>query len=132
MWTSEPQIPQARTLISTSSAPICGSGSSRSSNRGSCQTCDPLRAIRVASSCAVGRYSSRGAHSPPTCMARIGASIRSPRMTLREQLEDVCAVTVTPFDDGGIDLDGVARNARHLTDGGVRVVVCGGNTGEFY
>jgi 4-hydroxy-tetrahydrodipicolinate synthase len=65
-------------------------------------------------------------------MARIEASIRSPRMTLREQLEDVCAVTVTPFDGGGIDLDGVARNARHLTDGGVRVVVCGGNTGEFY
>lgn len=39
---------------------------------------------------------------------------------------------VTPFAARGIDLDGVARNARHLSDGGVRVVVCGGNTGEFY
>jgi 4-hydroxy-tetrahydrodipicolinate synthase len=50
----------------------------------------------------------------------------------RERLEDVCAVTVTPFADGGVDLDGVARNARHLTQAGIRVVVCGGNTGEFY
>lgn len=51
---------------------------------------------------------------------------------LVSRLADVSAVTTTPFDGEAIDLDGVARNARFLADAGVRVIVCGGNTGEFY
>jgi 4-hydroxy-tetrahydrodipicolinate synthase len=53
-------------------------------------------------------------------------------VALREQLEDVSAVTVTPFAGDGVDLDGVAGNARFLDDAGIRLIVCGGNTGEFY
>ncbi len=53
-------------------------------------------------------------------------------MALREQLEDVSAVTVTPFAGNGVDRDGVAGNARFLADAGIRLIVCGGNTGEFY
>jgi 4-hydroxy-tetrahydrodipicolinate synthase len=65
-------------------------------------------------------------------MARIAVEYTIARVALREQLEDVSAVTVTPFAGDTVDLDGVARNARHLSDAGVRVVVCGGNTGEFH
>ncbi len=53
-------------------------------------------------------------------------------MALSEQLRDVSAVSVTPFSNGGVDLEGVASNARFLAAAGVRVIVCGGNTGEFY
>jgi 4-hydroxy-tetrahydrodipicolinate synthase len=65
-------------------------------------------------------------------MARIGAEYTIAPVASGEQLEDVNAVTVTPFAGDEIDLEGVGRNVRHLTDAGVRVVVCGGNTGEFY
>ncbi len=51
---------------------------------------------------------------------------------LPSRLADVSAVTATPFGGDAIDLDGVARNARFLAEAGVRVIVCGGNTGEFY
>jgi 4-hydroxy-tetrahydrodipicolinate synthase len=53
-------------------------------------------------------------------------------VALREQLEDVNAVTVTPFGGHDVDRDGVRRNARFLADAGIRLIVCGGNTGEFY
>src|SRR5919106_260097 len=47
MWTSEPQIPQARTRIRTSSAPSPGSSSSRTAKTGFRHTMLPFRATRV-------------------------------------------------------------------------------------
>ncbi|MEV0618722.1 dihydrodipicolinate synthase family protein [Nonomuraea sp. NPDC050404] len=53
--------------------------------------------------------------------------------SLTELLNDVAAVTVTPFDaGGGIDLDANARLVRRLVDAGVNVITPNGNTGEFY
>jgi 4-hydroxy-tetrahydrodipicolinate synthase len=49
-------------------------------------------------------------------------------------LTDVAVVTVTPFRSGDarpIDHDGLARNLTYLLDNGVRLLVAGGNTGEF-
>ncbi|GAA2209489.1 dihydrodipicolinate synthase family protein [Nonomuraea monospora] len=52
---------------------------------------------------------------------------------LTELLNDVAAVTVTPFDaDGAVDLDANAKLVRRLIDAGVRVITPNGNTGEFY
>ncbi|MET7328831.1 dihydrodipicolinate synthase family protein [Nonomuraea sp. NPDC005650] len=48
-------------------------------------------------------------------------------------LNDVAAVTVTPFDEGGaVDLDANAKLVRRLVDAGVNVITPNGNTGEFY
>lgn len=49
-------------------------------------------------------------------------------------LADVSVVTVTPFLDDGprsVDHAGLERNLEHLLRGGVRLLVAGGNTGEF-
>lgn len=51
---------------------------------------------------------------------------------VRARLDDVSVVAATPFAGSEVDLDGVARNARFLAEAGAGVVVCGGNTGEFY
>jgi 4-hydroxy-tetrahydrodipicolinate synthase len=56
------------------------------------------------------------------------------RTAWREILADVAVVTVTPFRGDRLELidhDGMARNIQHLLRGGVRLVVAGGNTGEF-
>jgi 4-hydroxy-tetrahydrodipicolinate synthase len=48
-------------------------------------------------------------------------------------LADVSVVTVTPFDGGdSVDLAGLRRNLAHVLDGGARIVVAGGNTGEVW
>jgi 4-hydroxy-tetrahydrodipicolinate synthase len=52
----------------------------------------------------------------------------------REILADVAVVTVTPFSGDrldAIDHQGLERNLEHLVRGGVRLLVAGGNTGEF-
>jgi 4-hydroxy-tetrahydrodipicolinate synthase len=49
-------------------------------------------------------------------------------------LADVAVVTVTPFsadDLGSVDHAGLERNLERLLDGGIRLLVAGGNTGEF-
>jgi 4-hydroxy-tetrahydrodipicolinate synthase len=49
-------------------------------------------------------------------------------------LADVAVVTVTPFQGNGakeVDHDGLGRNLAFLLDNGVRLLVAGGNTGEF-
>ncbi|MCF6473053.1 dihydrodipicolinate synthase family protein [Nonomuraea sp. MG754425] len=52
---------------------------------------------------------------------------------LTRTLNDIAAVTVTPFDaDGAVDLDANAKLVRRLIDAGVRVITPNGNTGEFY
>lgn len=56
------------------------------------------------------------------------------RTAWREILADVAVVTVTPFRGDHLELidhDGMARNIGHLLRGGVRLLVAGGNTGEF-
>lgn len=53
-------------------------------------------------------------------------------ISLRDRLADVVVTTVTPFDvDGRVDLDAVERQALFLVEHGIRVLVPGGNTGEF-
>jgi 4-hydroxy-tetrahydrodipicolinate synthase len=53
--------------------------------------------------------------------------------SLTEILNDVAAVTVTPFDAGGaVDLDANAALVRRLIGAGVKVITPNGNTGEFY
>ncbi|MGP3964224.1 dihydrodipicolinate synthase family protein [Nonomuraea sp. 3N208] len=53
--------------------------------------------------------------------------------SLTERLQDVVAVTVTPFDaDGAVDLDTNAKLVRRLIEAGVNVITPNGNTGEFY
>jgi 4-hydroxy-tetrahydrodipicolinate synthase len=52
----------------------------------------------------------------------------------REILADVAVVTVTPFTGDGlaaINHEGLGRNLDHLVRAGVRLLVAGGNTGEF-
>ena len=48
-------------------------------------------------------------------------------------LADVAVVTVTPFTDAlrAVDHGGLERNLERLIGGGVRLLVAGGNTGEF-
>jgi 4-hydroxy-tetrahydrodipicolinate synthase len=65
-----------------------------------------------------------------TGLARASAD----RATWRQILADVAVVTVTPFSGNrldAVDHDGLARNLEHLIHGGVRLLVAGGNTGEF-
>jgi 4-hydroxy-tetrahydrodipicolinate synthase len=60
--------------------------------------------------------------------------IGADREAWRRVLADVAVVTVTPFSGERlerIDREGMARNLGHLVDGGVRLLVAGGNTGEF-
>lgn len=62
------------------------------------------------------------------------APVTADRRAWREILADVAVVTVTPFSDD--DLRSVAhadleRNLDRLIRGGVRLLVAGGNTGEF-
>lgn len=56
------------------------------------------------------------------------------RAIWRQILADVAVVTVTPFSGPrleSIDHEGLRRNLTHLLGGGVRLLVAGGNTGEF-
>jgi 4-hydroxy-tetrahydrodipicolinate synthase len=56
------------------------------------------------------------------------------RARWRAILSDVAVVTVTPFagpQQAAIDRAGLERNVRWLVDRGVRLLVAGGNTGEF-
>lgn len=56
------------------------------------------------------------------------------RTRWRAILSDVAVVTVTPFagpQQAAIDRPGLERNVRWLVDRGVRLLVAGGNTGEF-
>jgi 4-hydroxy-tetrahydrodipicolinate synthase len=62
------------------------------------------------------------------------ATGRPDRDRWRRVLADVAVVTVTPFrgaDLEGVDHQGLARNLDHVLDAGVRLLVAGGNTGEF-
>lgn len=62
------------------------------------------------------------------------ASVRPDRIAWREILADVAVVTVTPFSGDRletVDHDGMERNLEHLIRGGARLLVAGGNTGEF-
>jgi 4-hydroxy-tetrahydrodipicolinate synthase len=56
------------------------------------------------------------------------------RAAWRRVLTDVSVVTVTPFAGDRlerVDHEGMARNIEHLVTTGVRLLVAGGNTGEF-
>lgn len=56
------------------------------------------------------------------------------RAAWRTILADVAVVTVTPFTgraQARVDNDGLTRNLEHLLRAGVRLLVAGGNTGEF-
>ncbi len=56
------------------------------------------------------------------------------RRVWREILADVAVVTVTPFSGERletVDHEGMTRNLERLVEGGVRLLVAGGNTGEF-
>ncbi|MFL5754898.1 MAG: dihydrodipicolinate synthase family protein, partial [Chloroflexota bacterium] len=61
-------------------------------------------------------------------------AVTTDRGRWREILTDVAVVTVTPFSGpqlGSVDHDGLARNIRRLVGAGIRLLVAGGNTGEF-
>jgi 4-hydroxy-tetrahydrodipicolinate synthase len=56
------------------------------------------------------------------------------RQSWREILADVAVVTVTPFSGDrlqAVDHEGLERNLERLVRGGARLLVAGGNTGEF-
>jgi hypothetical protein len=56
------------------------------------------------------------------------------RAAWRQILADVAVVTVTPFAGERletVDHDGLARNLERVLGGGARLLVAGGNTGEF-
>ena len=60
--------------------------------------------------------------------------VTADRRAWREILADVAVVTVTPFSADGlrsVDHAGLERNLDRLIRGGVRLLVAGGNTGEF-
>lgn len=67
---------------------------------------------------------------PSAGLPRVAAD----RTTWAHILADVSVVTVTPFLDDGprsVDHAGLERNLEHLLRGGIRLLVAGGNTGEF-
>jgi 4-hydroxy-tetrahydrodipicolinate synthase len=67
---------------------------------------------------------------PSGGLPRVGAD----RAAWRRILADVSIVTVTPFLDDGprsVDHAGLERNLERLRYGGARLLVAGGNTGEF-
>src|SRR5438105_4448442 len=68
-WTSEPQMPHARTRISTSSGATGGSGRSVTRKRGRRHTRLPLRASRRSAAPGSGATPPRGAHSASTSIA---------------------------------------------------------------
>lgn len=48
-------------------------------------------------------------------------------------LRDIHAITIAPFDaNDAIDTAAVEANVTHLIDGGMRVIVAAGNTGEYH
>jgi 4-hydroxy-tetrahydrodipicolinate synthase len=52
---------------------------------------------------------------------------------VRQALESVVAITVTPFDEaGGVDADAYARVLARAVDAGIGTVTPNGNTSEFY
>jgi 4-hydroxy-tetrahydrodipicolinate synthase len=59
--------------------------------------------------------------------------VAADRTAWTQILADVSVVTVTPFspDLRGVDHGGLEQNLERLIRGGVRVLVAGGNTGEF-
>jgi 4-hydroxy-tetrahydrodipicolinate synthase len=61
-------------------------------------------------------------------------AVSTDRAVWRRLLADVAVVTVTPFTgdrQDQVDVAGLARNLEHLVGAGVRLLVAGGNTGEF-
>jgi len=56
------------------------------------------------------------------------------RSSIYEDLKSICAIHITPFDSEtkAIDWESLDANIRFLLDSGVRAIVTGGNTGEFY
>ena len=70
---------------------------------------------------------------------RVGApggwtAVTADRNAWREILADVAVVTVTPFSGDrlqAVDHEGLERNLERLVRGGARLLVAGGNTGEF-
>jgi 4-hydroxy-tetrahydrodipicolinate synthase len=66
--------------------------------------------------------------------SRLARPLSANRSQWREVLADVAVVTVTPFSGerlDAIDHEGMERNLEHLIQGGIRLLVAGGNTGEF-
>jgi 4-hydroxy-tetrahydrodipicolinate synthase len=62
------------------------------------------------------------------------AFVQPDRNAWRKILADVAVVTVTPFSGDrlqAVDHEGMERNLEYLLRGGVRLLVAGGNTGEF-
>jgi 4-hydroxy-tetrahydrodipicolinate synthase len=73
---------------------------------------------------------SSGEVGEPLGLPRVAAD----RATWRRILGDVAVVTVTPFSGDrlqAVDHAGMKTNLEHLIRGGVRLLVAGGNTGEF-
>jgi 4-hydroxy-tetrahydrodipicolinate synthase len=67
---------------------------------------------------------------PTGALARLAAD----RAAWARVLADVAVVTVTPFSSDGlraVDHAGLERNLERLIGGGIRLLVAGGNTGEF-
>jgi 4-hydroxy-tetrahydrodipicolinate synthase len=63
-----------------------------------------------------------------------GQSVAVDRASWREVLADVAVVTVTPFTGDRLEAivhEGLERNLDHLVRAGARLLVAGGNTGEF-
>src|SRR5687767_5463655 len=60
--------------------------------------------------------------------------VAADRAAWAQVLADVAVVTVTPFTADGlraVDHAGLKRNLERLIHGGIRLLVAGGNTGEF-
>lgn len=52
---------------------------------------------------------------------------------IQSHIADVSVVLASPFQpDGSVDLEGLGDLVTHIVRGGVRTLVVGGNTGEFY
>jgi len=59
--------------------------------------------------------------------------MESKPVSTSSDLKDVAAAVLTPFDDDGEILhDGIARNARFLSDRGIDLVLAGANVSEFH
>jgi len=74
------------------------------------------------------------AASRPIQPDELGRPLTTDRAVWRQVLADVAVVTVTPFEGDRletVDHDGMERNLDHLVRAGVRLLVAGGNTGEF-
>jgi 4-hydroxy-tetrahydrodipicolinate synthase len=87
------------------------------------------RRLGIASAVESNRLSSASTSEAATLRGAV-----TDRAAWRRILADVAVVTVTPYAGRHletIDHDGLERNLGHLSRGGVRLLVAGGNTGEF-